>query len=112
MTDMAAFAPTRRQSDVRLATLGDQAVELRVFNLTVAKMNDDTAQFEVVVMNSEPQLREAALMPADFDAVVVLNETDPALAKIHASGVGGASRDGQYGSGSSKFTQHRSSNEN
>jgi hypothetical protein len=66
-------------------------VELRVFNLAVAKLNDDPAQFDIVVMNSKPQLGEAALTPANFDAVVVLNEADTALAKIYASGVRGAS---------------------
>jgi hypothetical protein len=72
VTDKAAIAPARPQVEHGFASLGDLAMELGVFLLTVAELDDDPAELDFVPVNDQLKAPETALEPADIDPVMIL----------------------------------------
>src|SRR5579883_96769 len=82
LPNVPAICPRRAQIDRRRLSAGSDAlVEPEILNLPIAKNHFNTVELDVVIPDSELDPLEFAIAAADLDAVVIVDEADPAFAQ-------------------------------
>ena len=81
-----AFVPAMRQLDHGFAAVVDWTVEGHILDLAVAVEDFDAAELDIIAANDQLEPLELAVVPADVDLIVIVDETDVAVPDLtHSS---------------------------
>src|SRR5271157_4561150 len=71
-----ALMPAMGQVEHRITAIVDHAIKGDVFNLAIAEEDLDAVEFDVVAAHKQLEPRKLAILLADMDRIVIVDEAD------------------------------------